>query len=345
MRKRKLGRTGYLVTELGIGTLGFGGDMWRGLEPRVAQRALYGAIERGVDFVDTALSYGAGLAEKLVGEVIRDLRARDRVVVATKVPPMDGNWPADGETALVRVFHPEHVQRSVEQSLRNLRAEVLPLAQLHVWHDAWLSSSSWPDVRGRMQLMIKQGKVLHWGVSINSCDPDSAMAILDEDIIETAQAVYNIFDRSCEDSFFQRAAERDVGVIARSPLDEGALAGTLHPEQQFPRGDFRARYFAGERLAQVIDRVAALARLCGDEVVDVPELALRFVLSQPAVAVVIPGMRRAEHVHANLAAAAAGALSNEMLDRLREHAWAKNWYLSANREQPSATEQGRARAR
>lgn len=330
MRKRKLGRTGYTVAELGMGTLGFGGDMWRGVEPGDAQRALYAAVDAGVDFVDTALSYGAGLAEKLVGEVIRDLRARDSVVVATKVPPLDETWPADASSLLERVFHPEHVQASVEQSLRNLRAEVIPLAQLHVWHDAWLSSSTWADVRGRMQLMIKQGKVLHWGVSVNSSDPDSALEVLAEPIVETAQAVYNIFDRSCEPAFFARAHEREVAVIARSPLDEGSLSGRLRRDSEFPRGDFRGRYFAGERLPQVVARVEALAGLCGDEVASVAELAVRFALSRPEVTVVLPGMRQIEHVKANLAAADRGLLSAQMLERLAEHAWSRNWYVSAN---------------
>lgn len=334
MRKRKLGRTRYLVSELGIGTLGFGGDMWRGVEPRDAQRALYAAVDAGVDFVDTALVYGAGLAEKLVGQVIRELRARDHVVVASKVPPLNETWPAQPRVPLERVFHPEHVQASVEQSLRNLRAEAIPLAQLHVWHDDWLASSAWPDVRGRMQLMIKQGKVLHWGVSVNSGDPDSALAILDEPLIETVQAVYNLFDRTCEAAFLERARDREVAVIARSPLDEGGLSGRLTRDSTFPKGDFRGRYFAGERLAQVVERVAALTSLCADEVASVPEMALRFILSRPEVAVVIPGMRRREHVRDNIAAVARGALSNELLERLQDHAWERNWYLEANRDHP-----------
>lgn len=329
MRKRKLGRTGYEVSTLGFGTLGLGGDMWRDVTPLAAQRTLYMSVEQGVDFIDTALSYAGGEAETLVGEVIRDLRARDHVVVATKVPPMNDTWPATPDVPLERVFHPQHVQRSVEQSLRNLRAEVLCIEQFHVWHDAWLSSSMWPEVRGCMQRMVKQGKVLHWGVSINSCDPDSAMNVLDEPLIETAQVVYNIFDRSAERGFLAKARERDIGLIARSPLDESGLSGALTVDTTFPRGDFRGRYFAGERLAAVVERADALEGLCGDEVATVPELALRFVVSHPDIGVVIPGMRTAAHLRDNLASVTAGPLSSAMLARLREHAWDKNWYTSA----------------
>lgn len=330
MRKRKLGRTGHHVSELGIGTLGLADDQWRGLDPKDAQRTLYAALELGVDFIDTALSYGDGLAEKLIGEVVRDLRARDRVVVATKVPPMDGRWPARPEVPLERVFHPDHVQHSVEQSLRNLRADALVIAQLHVWHDAWLASPVWPEVRGRMQQMIVQGKVLHWGVSSNSCDPASALQVLDESIIETVQVVYNIFERRCEAKLFDKARACEVGVIVRSPLDEGVLSGRFTRETRFPEGDFRTRYFTSERLSEMLPRIQALGALCGDEVASLPELGLRFALQHPDVGVVIPGMRRIEHLRQNLAAAAAGALSKQLYERLREHAWEKNWYQSAN---------------
>jgi aryl-alcohol dehydrogenase-like predicted oxidoreductase len=327
MRKRKLGRTGYHVSELGFGAWGLGGAAWRGVDPGDAQRALYLAIESGIDLVDTAPVYGD--SERLVGEVIRDLRARDTVVVATKVPPLDRTWPAEGSAGIEKVFPAEYVARSVEQSLRNQRAEALCIAQLHVWNDAWLESIAWQDLRGAMAALVKAGKVLHWGVSINAHDPDSALGVLDDPLIETVQAVYNIFDRSAERALFTRARERDVGVIARVPLDEGALGGAFTRETRFPEGDFRSRYFGGDRLAQVVERVDALRALVGGEVETLPELALRFCLSSPDVSSVIAGMRRIEHVRENMAVCDGRALSAALCERLREHAWDKNWYRNA----------------
>lgn len=329
MRKRKLGRTGYHVTELGFGAWGLGSSIWRGVDPRDAQRTLYRAIESGIDFVDTAPVYGD--SETLVGEVIRDLRARDTVVVATKVAPLDRKWPADGSVDIDKIFPAPYVIASVEQSLRNQRAEVLSIAQLHVWNDAWLESSAWHDLRGAMAALIKDGKVLHWGISVNAHDPDSALGVLDDPLIETVQAVYNIFDRGPERALFARARERDVGVIARVPFDEGALTGAFTRDTRFPVGDFRNGYFGGDRLAQVVERVDALRALCkwrGGEVDSVAELALRFCVSSPDVSTVIAGMRRIEHVDQNMAACERGALSAELLERLREHAWDKNWYGS-----------------
>jgi aryl-alcohol dehydrogenase-like predicted oxidoreductase len=329
MRKRKLGRTGYHVSELGFGAWGLGSAIWRGVDPRDAQRSLYRAVESGIDFVDTAPVYGD--SEALVGGVIRDLRARDTVVVATKVAPLDRKWPADGSVDIAKVFPAQYVVASVEQSLRNQRAEVLSIVQLHVWNDAWLESAAWHDLRGTMSALIQAGKVLHWGISVNAHDPDSALGVLDDPLIETVQTVYNIFDRGAERALLGRARERDVGVIARVPFDEGALTGAFTHDTRFPVDDFRDRYFGGDRLAQVVERVDALRALCTSlrgEIDTMPELALRFCLSHPDVSTVIAGMRRIEHVEQNIAASERGALSAELCERLREHAWDKNWYGS-----------------
>ncbi len=326
MRKRKLGRTGYEVSEVGFGAWGLGGGQWRGVDSRDAQRALHVALDSGIDFIDTALADGDGHAEKLIGEVIRDQRARDWAVVATKVPPLDGIWLRDGSTAIDRVFPAEYVVRSVEQSLRNLRAEVLCIAQLHVWHDAWIDSAAWRDLRGTMMQLIRAGKVLHWGVSSCPHDPDSVLRVIADPLIETVQASYNIYDRSCEKELFTRAGEHDVAVICRVPFDEGALTGTLTEETSFRPGDFRSQYFRAPRLAEAVERADALAGLVGSEVATLPELALRFCLSRPEPGVVIAGMRRVEHVRANISVSDGRSLSAEFLARLDEHAWDKNWY-------------------
>jgi aryl-alcohol dehydrogenase-like predicted oxidoreductase len=332
------------------------------MEPRDAQRALHVALELGIDFVDTALVYGAerGVSERLVGESVRDLRARDRVVVATKIPPADNRWPADGTRPLHAAFPAAHVQACVEDSLRNLRLEVIPLQQLHVWHDAWLEASAWPELRGTMERMVREGKVLHWGISVNDAGARSgdALEILDQPIIETVQVIYNLFDRSAETALLARAAKHDVGVIARCPLDEGGLGGELGAGSQFPPGDWRHNYFGGTRLDELALRLARLSAFVGDvpagarttdasraalaatvrtdrdvrdrkaelEADNLAELALRFVLSRDEIAVTIPGMRTAEHVRANLAAGDDRRLSPALLARLVEHAWDRNWY-------------------
>jgi aryl-alcohol dehydrogenase-like predicted oxidoreductase len=326
MQTRPLGRTGWQVSAVGFGCWGLGNEMWRDGSPEVGRQALRLALETGATFVDTALIYSRGESEQMVGEVVREMRARDDVLVATKIPPQDGRWPPKPGVPLERVFSVEHVTRSVEQSLRNLRAEVLGVEQLHVWLDEWLDGSSWPELRGCMERLVREGKVLHWGVSVNDHAPDTALRMLDEPIVETVQVIYNIFDRGAEKELFARAAERKVGVIARCPFDEGALTGAIGPESRFDPADFRSRYFRGERAVEVAERVGRLRRLLGDEAKTLPELALRFCLSRPEVATVIPGMRKVAHVRSNLAAGDGRALSPALREELVEHAWDKNWY-------------------
>jgi aryl-alcohol dehydrogenase-like predicted oxidoreductase len=326
METRRLGRTGSEVSAIGFGGWGLSGEHWRDTDPEAGRRALYVALESGITFVDTALVYGRGESERIVGEVVRTMRARDTVVVASKVPPANGRWPARAGSSLERVFPDEHVTRSVEQSLRNLRLEAIPVVQLHVWLDEWLDGSYWPALRGCMERLVSEGKVLHWGISANDHSPATALRVLDEPIIETVQVIYNLFDRGPEEALFARAAERSVGVIVRCPFDEGALTGAIGPESLFAPGDFRSRYFKDDRPTQVADRVDKLRPLLGDEASTLPELALRFTLSRREVSTVIPGMRRVEHVRSNLAVANGRRLTDRLLEELAGHAWDKNWY-------------------
>jgi aryl-alcohol dehydrogenase-like predicted oxidoreductase len=179
-----------------------------------------------------------------------------------------------------------------------------------------------------MVRLKEQGKVLHWGVSINDHAPETAMRLLADPIIESAQIIYNIYDRSPEREFFDLARKRDLGVIVRVPLDEGSLAGAIGPGTTFAPGDWRNHYFRGGRRREAHERAEALKALLGEEAGTLPELALRFCLSRPEVSTVIPGMRRPEHARANAAVSDGRLLSPALLDRLKGHAWNKNWYGS-----------------
>ncbi|HLU66610.1 MAG TPA: aldo/keto reductase [Kofleriaceae bacterium] len=317
-----------VVNRLGFGAMRVtGSGIWgEPVDAAEARRTLARVPELGINFIDTADSYGPEVSERLIGEVLRELGARDRVVVASKVPPLDGRWPPDPRAPLDAVFPPDHVVRTVEESLTRLRLDALPIEQLHVWLDDWLDAPAWPALRDTMERLTREGKVLHWGISVNDHAPGTALRALAEPIIETVQVIYNIFDRSAEAELLPRAAAHRVGVIARVPFDEGALVGAVRPDSTFDPADFRSRYFRGERRAEVAARVDRLRALLGAEAATLPELALRFCLSRPEVSSVIPGMRRLAHVERNLAAADGRRLSPELLARLAEHAWDKNWY-------------------
>ncbi len=326
MRKRRLGRTGHEVSEIGFGAWGLGGSMWLGVEDDEGKRALNRALDLGVDFVDTALVYGDGHSERLIAEVLRERGGRDGVTLATKIPPKDYDWPAKAMTLLEDAFPASWVVECVEESLRNLRVDALDVEQFHVWHDAWIESPEWNRTRAAMERLRKEGKVRHWGVSVNDHAPETALALLGDPLLESAQVIYNVFDRSPERALFALARETDLGIIVRVPFDEGALTGAIRPDTVFPPRDWRNRYFRGERKAEVARRVDALSTLLGDEATTLPELALRFVLSRPEVSTVIPGMRRPAHAEANVAASDGRTLTQGLLAKLEPHAWDKNWY-------------------
>lgn len=322
MRHRKLGRTGFDVSEVGYGAWGISGKQWIGASTNDALAALRAAVEGGIDFIDTALAYGDGISERLVGQIVRESGGRARV--ATKVPPKNRLWPARAGIGIEDVFPYDYILESAEESLRNLNLEAIDLLQLHVWNPDWVDRDEW---RRAFEVLKKSGKVRAVGVSINDHQPDSGIGLIETGLIDTVQVIYNIFDQSADARLFPTCVKHNIGVIARVPFDEGSLAGRVTPTTVFPEGDFRNQYFRGERKQQVADRVAAILKdlkLAGPEAL--PGIAIRFCLSSPAVSTVIPGMRSLASVSGNIMASGQGPLPSDLLDTLRGHRWERNFY-------------------
>jgi aryl-alcohol dehydrogenase-like predicted oxidoreductase len=318
MRYRKLGRTGIEVSEIGYGAWGIGGKMWLGGNDDASTAALQKAIELGLNFIDTALVYGEGHSERLVGKI-----APASVSIATKVPPKNFRWPARPGVPIEEVFPYDHIIQCAEESLKNLGREHIDLLQLHVWNPEWIDLDLW---RRAFEDLKKSGKVRFVGVSINDHQPDSALDLIRTGLIDTVQVIYNIFDQSPEAQLFPLAKELDIGVLARVPLDEGSLTGAITEQTTFEPGDFRERYFKDDRKKQVVEHVNALqADLTGVEGT-LPQIALRFCLSNLAVSTVIPGMRTVRNVESNVAASDAGPLPLDVQAILKRHAWDRNFY-------------------
>jgi len=309
------------VSEIGYGAWGIGGTQWLGGDDRESLAALRRALELGLNFIDTALAYGDGHSERLVGQVVRE--APQPVYVATKVPPKNRLWPARPGIGIREVFPYDYIIQCTEQSLRNLGLDHIDLQQLHVWNPEWIHEEDW---RRAFEDLKRSGKVRFVGVSINDHQPDSALELIETGLIDTVQVIYNIFDQSPERRLFPLCQQRNIGVIARVPFDEGALTGQITAQSQFDPRDFRSFYFRGDRKRQVEERVAALRRDLAGVEGDLPEIALRFCLSHPAVSTVIPGMRKVRHVEANLAVSDKGPLDEQVLAILKKHAWEKNFY-------------------
>ncbi len=321
MQYRKLGRTGIRVSEIGYGSWAIGGGLWKGADEIESLRALHAAADLGLNFIDTALVYGDGRSEELVGRFIRD--RKDRPTIATKIPPKNDRWPARPGTPLEQVFPFAHIIECTEKSLKNLSVDTIDLQQFHVWLDDWTGEQHWIDAVG---LLKEQGKIRFAGISINDHQPGSVLKAIRSGLIDSVQVIYNIFDQTPEDALFPLCAELNIGVIVRVPFDEGALTGTITPATRFPDRDWRGWYFRGDRKAEVRDHVDLLKRLLGREAGTLPELALRFCLHRKEVSTVIPGMRTVAHVQANCAVSDGRALGSELLLELRRHRWDKNYY-------------------
>ena len=192
-----------------------------------------------------------------------------------------------------------------------------------MWSDEWVDQGSW---REGIEKLKADGKIRHFGVSINDHQPENALRLVESGAVETVQVIYNVFDQSPADRLFPATIEAGVGVIVRVPFDEGSLTGRIRPDTTFPEGDWRNDYFRGDRKREVWERVTAIAEELDVPVESMPEIALRFCLSHPAVSTVIPGMRSVRNVEANAAAAELGPLDEHALDVLARHRWDRNFY-------------------
>lgn len=314
MNDRTFGRLGWRVGEVGYGMWGLAG--WTGGDADQTREGLRLAVDGGVTFFDTALAYGDGASERVLGELVRACPDR-RLYTASKIPPKNRRWPSRRGFALADVFPPDHIRGSVETTLANLGLPAVDLIQFHVWEDAWADDPTWQRAIDDLR---RDGLVRGVGVSVNRWEPWNVLRTLRTGQIDAVQVIYNVFDQAPEDELFPACGESGVAVIARVPFDEGTLTGTLTPDSRWPEGDWRNSYFVPENLRASVERAERLRPVipAGSTM---PEVALRFILTNPDVATVIPGMRRPAHVRANLAAAAAGPLPADLMEQLRRHRW------------------------
>src|SRR5262245_33696142 len=317
MRYRTFGRTGWQVSEVGYGMWGMAG--WTGSNDEESLRALDRAFALGCNFFDTAWAYGAGKSEQLLGQALKTRGAHtDPVVrVATKIPPKNMRWPGKAEYPISETYPPTHIREYTEKSLENLGLDTMDLQQLHVWNDAWAADEGWQRAVDDLK---RQRLIRAFGISVNRWEPANVLQALDTGLVDSVQVVYNVFDQAPEDHLLPYCRQHNIAVIARVPFDEGSLTGTLTADSRWPDGDWRNIYFSKDNLKETLARVGRLKPLVPDGM-DLPELALRFILENPDVSTTIPGMRRPRNVDRNLAASDGQRLPWRLHDALRAHRW------------------------
>ena len=318
MEYRELGRTGISISEVGYGGWGIGG--WGPRDDDEALRALRRAFDLGINFYDTAAGYGGGHSEALIGKAFSGMR--DKVIIATKIPPKTSRWPVKDSDPLSETFPAQWIVESTEQSLRNLGTDYLDVQQFHAWTPAYLEQLEWREALLQLQ---QQGKIRAFGISSNDWDPYGPVGLAKSGLVDSIQVVFNIFEQRPAEQLLPAAEAAGVGILARVPFEEGLLTGALGPDTQFPEGDWRAEWLTPQRLAEGARRVKELRRFLGPDCPTLAALALKFVLSHSAVTSTIPGMRRVAHVEANAAVSDGKLLPPEVLAELRQHAFAHGW--------------------
>jgi aryl-alcohol dehydrogenase-like predicted oxidoreductase len=314
MRYRTLGRAGFEVSEIAHGLWGMGD--WTGSDDAQSLAALQLSVDLGCNFFDTAWSYGSGHSDALLGQILSRNPSK-RLYAASKIPPLNDKWPASAKYKYQDVFPADHVFRCARLIREKLGSDSIDLLQFHVWDDSWTDE---PDFRKTVEKLKGEGLIRSFGLSLNRWEPENGIRALRTGLVDAVQVIYNIFDQSPEDQLFPVCRELNIGVVARVPLDEGSLAGGLTAETKFPKNDWRSLYFGPENLPNTVARVEKLKNIL-PEGMTLPEMALRFILSNPVVSTTIVGMRRTNHVRENLAVSDAGPLDGDLLRTLRRHRW------------------------
>jgi len=321
MNYRTLGKTGMKVSEIGFGAWAIGGG-WGPQDDKDSTEALHTAIDNGVNFIDTAEGYGNGKSEKIIAEILKT--RKEEITVATKMPPVSGIWPPSPYCKIEERYPESYIRKNIEERRSNLNTDCIDILQLHTWTRAWNSNPTALEV---LQDLKKEGKIKAIGISTPEQDQNCVIDLMRKGYLDVIQVIYNIFEQEPAAEILPVALECKVGVIVRVAFDEGVLTGKYHAESTFGKGDFRNKYFEGDRLARAVARVEKIKKEIQDYELSMPELALKFSLSHKGVSSVIPGMRNKNQAIANTAVSNLDDLFEDLLKKLQRHYWLRGvWY-------------------
>lgn len=322
MKYRKLGRTEIAVSEIGFGAWAIGGS-WGPQKDDDSIAALHRALDLGVNFIDTAAGYGEGRSECLIAKVLK--ARQERVYVATKTPPAAGPWPPAPYCHVEERYSESYIRQNVEERLRNLDTDCLDLLQLHTWTRAWNRD---PVPLVTLKKLKSEGKIRFIGMSTPEHDQNCVIDLMRQGYLDVVQVIYNIFEQEPAAELLPVAAEHNIGVIIRVAFDEGVLTGKYTAASEFPEGDFRRNYFAGDRLQRAVARVERIKQEIKGSGITLAQGALKFARAHPAVSTVIPGMRNVEQAADNASVSDLDDLTDDLLARLRRHAWRRAFWYS-----------------
>ena len=326
MKYRSFGKHGFSCSEIGFGAWAIGGS-WGAQADTDSLAALHRALDLGVNFIDTAAGYGDGRSERLINQVLRERQTAgksEKVFVATKTPPTDGIWPPSPWCQADERYAEKYLRANLATRLANLGTARIDLLQLHTWTRAWNRN---PTPFRILRQLQREGLVGLIGVSTPEQDQNSVIDLMRGGWVDAVQVIYNLFEQEPAAELLDVARECGVGVIVRVAFDEGVLTGKFTRETKFAADDFRAKYFAGDRLARAIAHTEEIRKDLQGTGYSPAQAALKFVLAHPAVSTVIPGIRNVAQAGANCGVSDLPDLPAGLLVRLRRHNWRRGvWY-------------------
>ena len=298
MKYRILGKTGFKISEISLGTWQVGGKWGDPFNHANADKILQAAVDAGINFIDTADVYGDGESEKAVGRLVRS--KFERIYVATKCGRKLN--PHNNQA-----YQPAILRKFVEDSLRNMGLETLDLIQLHCPPTEVLYR---PEIFGLFDRLKEEGKILHLGVSVEKVE--EALKAIEYPNVTTIQIIFNMFRQRPAETFFKEAQKKNVGIIVRVPLASGLLTGTYSQNTTFTPGDHRTFNRNGEAFDKG-ETFSGIDYQTGLEAVDelkkifpgqknLASIALKWILMFPEVSCIIPGASRPEQVISNIKA-------------------------------------------
>jgi aryl-alcohol dehydrogenase-like predicted oxidoreductase len=325
MQYRPFGKHGFNCSEIGFGAWAIGGG-WGSQADSDSLAALHRALDLGCNFIDTAAVYGNGRSERLIGQVLRERAARkpENILVATKTPPSPGIWPPSPYCQADERYGEDYLRTNIRERLAQLGADRIDLLQLHTWTRAWNRNPTPFKVLRQFQ---REGLVRLIGVSTPEQDQNSVIDLMRGGWIDSVQVIYNLFEQEPAAELLDVAQECGVGVIVRVVFDEGVLTGKFTPETRFAPDDFRAKYFAGDRLTRSIARTDEVRTDLAGSGYTLPQAAIKWALAHPAVSTVIPGIRNVAQADANCGVSDLPAMPRPLVEKLRRHNWLRGvWY-------------------
>jgi aryl-alcohol dehydrogenase-like predicted oxidoreductase len=317
MVNRVFGKTGWRVSQVGLGCWQFGGaimldgkpDGWSGTSDEESVATIKRAVELGINFFDTADMYGWGRSEEVLGRTLKEIGHRDRQYIATKV----GFWH-DDQDRRTRNESKDDILRACDASLHRLQTDHIDLYQCHLWH-----TERWTEFVDAFETLQKQGKIRFYGVSTNRFK--MIQHFNERKHLASVQANYNLLDRQAERDILPYCRERGIAVIVRGPLARGKLSGRFTKNQKFEATDIRNNWLDDdnregfERDVDTVDRLKPIAEKYG---FTMAELAVKFVLTHVAVTTTIPGTKNRRQLEQNVAASILPPLTRDELTVIHE---------------------------